>query len=76
MLVKKLSQHGNSYALIIDKPILDLLDIDEKTPLELVCDGNVLIISPRPTPRRRRFLHAMKETNEKYGDMLKRLAES
>ena len=76
MLTKKLSRHGNSYALIIDKPVLHLLDIDEETPLDLFCDGNVLIITPLATPRRRKFLQAMNDMHEKYGGMLKRLAES
>ena len=32
-LTRRLVKHGNSYALVIPKPILDLLDIDEHTPL-------------------------------------------
>jgi hypothetical protein len=29
-MIKKLTQHGNSLALVIDRPILDLLKIDPK----------------------------------------------
>lgn len=45
-MVKRLIQHGNSAALIIDKAILELLDISLTTPLEVKTDGEKLIISP------------------------------
>ena len=34
-MLKNLTKHGNSWALIIDKPILDLLKIDPTAPLEI-----------------------------------------
>jgi antitoxin component of MazEF toxin-antitoxin module len=34
-MVKTLIKHGNSLALIIDKPALELLKIDENTPIEI-----------------------------------------
>ncbi len=33
-MIKKLTRHGNSMALVIDKPILELLHIERDTPLE------------------------------------------
>lgn len=33
--MKTLTKHGNSYALIIDRPILDLLGINTKTLLQI-----------------------------------------
>ena len=45
-MTKKLTKHGNSLALIIDKPLLKFLKIDENTPLELLIEGNTLIIKP------------------------------
>ena len=39
-------KHGNSYALVIDKPILDLLNIRPDTPLTISTDGEQLLISP------------------------------
>ena len=38
-MIKKMVHHGNSSALIIDKPIMDLLNIDNETPLEISTDG-------------------------------------
>jgi antitoxin MazE len=41
-----LSAVGNSLGLIIERPILELLDITKDTPLEIKTDGEALIIRP------------------------------
>jgi len=46
MMVKKLSAVGNSLGIIIERPILELLDITKDTPLEIKTDGDALIIRP------------------------------
>ena len=75
-MVKKLSKHGNSLALVIDRSILDLLGIDEKTSLELSTDGESLIVAPvRDAKRRKKFEAALASTNRRYAKALKRLAE-
>ena len=75
-MIKKLTRHGNSLALVIDKGVLDLLDIDEETPLDISTDGNMLLISPiRDEKRRKRFHAAVEKVNRKYGNTLKRLAD-
>ena len=75
-MIKKLTRHGNSLALVVDRPVLDLLKIDADTPLEISTDGNLLIISPvRDAKRRKKLEAALEKTNRKYGRMLKRLAE-
>jgi antitoxin MazE len=51
-MIKRLTVHGNSAALVIDKPILDLLHIDMETSLEVTTDGRNLIISPVSDPDR------------------------
>ena len=43
---KTLIKHGNSLALVIDKPILEMLQISADTPLELTTDGDSLLVSP------------------------------
>jgi len=76
MLTKKLSRHGNSLALVIDRSILDLLGINEQTTLEISTDGRALIVVPAHDKRRRKqFQDALAECNEHYGKALKRLAE-
>jgi antitoxin MazE len=75
-MLKKLTRHGNSLALVIDKGILELLNIDSSTPLEISTDGTLLLISPvRDEERGRRFHEALGKANAKYGHALKRLAE-
>jgi antitoxin MazE len=75
-MVKKLSKHGNSLALVIDRSILDLLNIDEETSLEVSTDGEALIVAPvRDRKRRKKFEEALAASNERYGSALKRLAE-
>lgn len=75
-MTKKLTKHGNSYALVIDKPVLELLRITENTPLEITTDGQSLNISPvQDEKRRKQFEAALKKTNKKFGKALKKLAE-
>jgi antitoxin MazE len=76
MMTKKLSKHGNSLALVIDRSILDLLGIDERTTLDISTDGRALVIVPaHGKPRRKRFEEALAACNGRYGKALKRLAE-
>jgi antitoxin component of MazEF toxin-antitoxin module len=75
-MVKRLTKHGNSLALVIDRGVLDLLEIDGDTPLSVTTDGKCLIVSPvRDPEREKRFRAALAEGNRKYGKMLKRLAD-
>jgi antitoxin component of MazEF toxin-antitoxin module len=75
-VVKTLIKHGNSYALVIDKPILELLRATPDTPLELTTNGETLMISPvRDAKRQRRLRRSLKKMNRRYGDDLRRLAE-
>ena len=65
-MVKTLIKHGNSLALVIDKPILEMLHISADTPLELTSNGDHLMISP---------IRDAARINQRFGDDLKRLAE-
>ena len=76
MLIKTLTKHGNSLALVIDRSILDLLGIDEQTTLDISTDGRALVILPaQGKQRRKRFESALTACNQRYGKALKRLAE-
>lgn len=75
-MIKHLTKHGNSLALVIERGVLELLDIEKDTPLDISTDGTALIIRPiRDAKRRAEFAKALDETNRKYGRMLKRLAD-
>ena len=45
-MIKKLSAVGNSLGFIIERPILELLNITKDTPLDVRTDGEALIIRP------------------------------
>ena len=61
-MIKRLTAVGNSLAVLIDRPIRDLLGIDRETLLEVTTDGTALVIRPlvrtpavaveAPAPRR------------------------
>ena len=73
---KTLTKHGNSYALVIDKPILDLLRITPDTPFEIVSDGQSLVLTPIRDPKEeRKFQRALETLHERFGRTLKKLAE-
>lgn len=75
-MIKRLTKHGNSLALVIEKGVLDLLDIDADTPLSISTDGSCLIIAPvRDADRREKFKAALGKANGRYGRALKRLAD-
>jgi len=75
-MVKKLTKHGNSLALVIDKPVLELLRIDQETPLDITTDSRRLIISPAAaSARRKKFEEAQAWAHRNYGRGFKRLAE-
>ncbi len=74
--MKKLTKHGNSLALVIERPILDLLKLDVDTPLEVSTDGDVLIVRPhRSRKGNKKVKEALEWVNEHYGNALQRLAE-
>jgi antitoxin component of MazEF toxin-antitoxin module len=75
-MVKRLVKHGNSLALVIDRPLLDLLHIDAETFLDVQVDGKSLVVTPvQADDRKKKFLEALENGNRRYGRALKKLAE-
>lgn len=75
-MTKTLTKHGDSFALVIEKGVLDILNIDDKTPLNIITDGEALIVTPeRNTDRNIAFEDALLKTNQKFGRALKNLAD-
>ena len=75
-MTKTLTKHGNSYALVIDRAIMELLKITPETELELSTDGKVLTISPTAARTRRGSVKdSLTSVNAKHGKTLKRLAQ-
>ena len=75
-MIKKLIQHGNSAALILDKPILDLLNFKMDTPLEISTDGTNLIISAQNKKNGEKdVMKSLEKINSRYSNALKKLGE-
>ena len=73
---KRLSAVGNSLGIVIEKPILELLNIDRETELEMRTDGERLIIEPvRKVTRRERVDRAIDHVLSKHSETMKKLAK-
>lgn len=78
---KRLSKHGNSLALVIDKPILNLVGINEKTILSISTDGNSITIKPMRTKKAKisndaKMQQVYENLVEKYAPALQKLAKN
>ena len=75
-MIKTLTKHGNSLALILDKPILELLNIDADTPISISTDGKSLNLSPVFDEKRDDKLTKIRANiNKKYESAFKKLAD-
>ncbi len=72
-LIKRLSRHGNSLALVIDRPLLELLEIGPETPLALTTDGKSFYITK--ADRATIVKAAARKSIRKYEKMYRRLAD-
>ena len=72
-MTARLVQQGDKYSIEVSKQIVDELALDQDAPLEVVSDGRSIIVSQ--PDRQSEFRQALGETNERYGAMLKRLAQ-
>ena len=76
IVIKTLQRHGNSQALVLDKPILEMLGARDDTPLQISVSGGSLIVTPVDTGVGRHEIDRVFERLQpRYGDMLRRLAE-
>jgi antitoxin component of MazEF toxin-antitoxin module len=75
-MTKKLIQHGNSAALVLDKALLDLLKVHMDTPLEVTTDGRNIIISPQNVAdAESTILQSLERINSKHGSVLRKLGQ-
>jgi len=75
-MIKTLTKHGNSYAMVIDKPILELLQVTPDTPFEIISDGRSLVLTPVRAPEEeKKFEDAVAMIHRRFGNAMKKLAE-
>jgi antitoxin MazE len=75
-VTKTLTKHGNSYALVIDRPILELLRATPETPFEIVSDGRCLVLTPvRDPAEERKFQQALDRVHHRFGRSMRKLTK-
>ena len=72
---KKLSAIGNSLGIVIEKPILKLLDITRYTEIELETDGDRLILTPIRKGRRHRVKEVVDEVLADHASTFRKLGK-
>ena len=68
MIIKKLTKCGNSLGITIDKPILQLLNIERGTKLKLTTDGKKIVLEPIHEEEQEGF-------GEKFQEIYKTISE-
>jgi antitoxin MazE len=67
-IIKNLTKHGNSYALVVEKPILELLRVSPETPFEIMADGQCLVLAPvRDLAEDKKFQTALDMVHKRLG---------
>ena len=75
-MIKKLTRTGNSVALVLDKPLLEALGLNEDSEVEVSTNGQILVMTPkRDSGRTRKLKRILDELDAEYGGVFKRLAE-
>lgn len=74
-MIRKLTRVGNSIAVVLDKPLLEELGLDEDAEVEVSTNGQIIVITPkRSAARDRRFQNAAGKINRKYAGLFERLS--
>ncbi len=71
----QLVQYGDNLALVLDAEMLKQMDITPDTKLDIVVDGNSMIVTVRDEEHRARLHQIMEEMNQEYAEVFRRLAE-
>jgi antitoxin component of MazEF toxin-antitoxin module len=75
-MIKRLTRTGNSIAVVLDKPLLEELGLEENAEVEVSTNGQIIVITPkRSAVRERKFRKAVDKVNRKYAGLFKRLSE-
>ncbi len=75
-MIRNLKRHGNGYALVVDKSVMELLGLTPETPLEIRTDGKSIIVTPAADPSSERmalFLRAKESAERKLAPVLENL---
>ncbi len=71
-MIKRLSKHGNSLAILLDKPILDLLDVNENTQFKIKIEKGKIILEPVRQEPEFLTISENKKLQKKYEELMKK----
>ena len=75
-MIKTLTKHGNSAALVIERPILELLGASADTAFEVVTDGHALILTPiKDTVHSVKVRKSIERVGKRYAKTFEELAK-
>jgi len=75
-MIKNFVKHGNSWAVVIDRPILDLLKIDPESQIEMTTDGKSIQITPLDADKgKAKVREARAKVNAKHAKAFKKFAK-
>jgi antitoxin component of MazEF toxin-antitoxin module len=75
-MAQKLIKHGDDWALVIDKQIIEALDISPDTEFELLADETKLVVNLiREQQVEAKLDQAIDRIHKRFGNAMKKLAE-
>ena len=75
-MLKTLARHGDSAVLVIERPILELLNADVDTVFDITTDGTALILTPvRDKGRVTDIQAAIERVGRRYAKSFEELAK-
>lgn len=76
MMIKKLTRQGNSSALILDRTLMGLLELNNDSEVKMTVEGRKLIVEPlTEAERKQRFEEVLSRTSQKNAGLFRRLAK-
>ena len=76
IMMKKLIKHGNSRALVVDKALLEAAGLSEDALFQVTINpSGGLVIQSLENNRTELFQEKFEELNQKYKNLMKRLAD-
>lgn len=75
-MIKKLTKHGNSHAIIIDRTMMEQLGITPDSPLHILISGDAITIRPANVGIGEQAVdEGMDDIRAKYPGLLDRLSK-
>jgi antitoxin component of MazEF toxin-antitoxin module len=75
-MLKRLTKQGNSVALILDKPLLEAVQIDAGAEVEVSTNGDCIVVTPvRDKKRQAKFRATWERVKTDFAGAFRRLAK-